>query len=151
MCAVLDSGQLPEILGGMNDEYKPLINWILDSGMAIVGGSKYNKELKSTPKYLRFFARLKQSGKLISIPDEIIDERVINLKKIEPKSDFDDPHLVALIIESGCKVICTGNDRRSHKYIRDTKFYGKGKRPSIYSSKNHTNLLRPSNICGKCR
>lgn len=72
------------------------------------------------------------------------------MKKIEPGKNFNDEHLVAIVISSRCAVVCT-DDKIAMSYLKKRKFYPKKIRtPKIYSNKKHQNLCKKDNIVGVC-
>lgn len=150
MCIVIDTCALHLVFLKKDCDFTPVNKWILKGkGKVVVGGSRYNNELKGARKYLPILAELSRLGKIVKVDDKSVDDCEIQIKKLESSASFNDPHIVALIRESGCKLLCSV-DSSSDKYIRNTKFYSKGKRPSIYRSKKHINLLSDSNIVGAC-
>ena len=68
-----------------------------------------------------------------------------------PQDDFNDPHIAAIIIESGCRLVCT-NDLESIPFIKRREFYSGGKKiPLFYTSKRNAKLLSDQYIVGICR
>ncbi len=58
-------------------------------------------------------------------------------------SDFDDHHLIAIIIVSGCKLICSDDSRLIHFLGEETCTHRSVSHPKIYSHAiNGTILLR---------
>ena len=145
MCVVLDTNAFGPFFDKSNkdhDEYKPVIQWIaFGKGKLVYGGTAYKKEMAKATKFLSLFANFNRSGKTILLDDKNVDNWQKKVREIEPSDKFDDPHLIAIILESKCKLICT-NDKRAMPYIKDNKFYiNEAKRPSIYSSKRNADLL----------
>ena len=158
MCLVLDTNAFSAFFDSNNTQhknYKPAFDWVLyGKGMLVYGGSKYKKEMKCAHKYIRFFASLDRAGKLVRVCDKNIDNYEKSLIEIEPNKDFDDPHLVAIVLESKCNIICT-NDKRAIPYLKNSMFYkGKTKKPRIYQSARNISLLSEkyiADICMPCR
>jgi len=157
MCLVLDTNVFSDFFDSNNanfSEYEPVRNWVFKgAGKLLYGGKKYKDEMRMAKKYLRFFASLDRAGKIIKLDDDKVNSHQIKVKELEDSKDFDDPHLIAIIIESKCQLICT-NDKRAIPYIKNNKFYPKGiKCPKIYSSKRNHKLLSNyyiSEICKPC-
>jgi hypothetical protein len=90
-------------------------------------------------------------GKLVHCPKETVDSEETLVKSIESSKKFNDPHLVALVRSSGCKLICT-RDKNSHKYLTMIKLYRSSlERPKLYTQAGNSNLLRDSNIVACCK
>lgn len=151
MCFILDSNSFSKFFNPECDdfiEFKPLHSWLFQtSGVKlIIGGSQYKRELSKLSRYHKYLIELGKARKIANISDEVVDEETTAVKSKESDPDFDDPHMVALIIVSGCKIFAS-HDKRADKFIKKRKLYPKGtSRPSIYRNKSHVNLLNPSNI-----
>lgn len=129
----------------------PVHDWIFHrEGKLVIGGTSYTKELKKLSKYLGPIQELSKINKVIVIDKDAVDSWEKKVKKLEPKKDFDDPHIVAIVEVSGCRVVCT-QDRRSDKYLQDKRFYSNSKKPSIYRTKKHAHLLACKNIARICQ
>lgn len=151
MCIIIDACVLPLVFKNEDPNFIPVYNWIFKGkGKMVFGGSKYSEELDRLSRYLNIIQELSRINKVVVVDKEAIDLCVKRLKKIEPKPDFDDPHIVAIVEESGCRVVCT-TDGRSDKYLKDKRFYKKSKKPSIYRTKYHSNLLVCKNIVSVCK
>ncbi|MDH1840491.1 hypothetical protein ACEUCT_07640 [Aeromonas caviae] len=157
MCLVIDMNTIPVIFNPQSEhheKYKPVLDWIIHGkGKMVCGGTKYWDELQRIGKYIRFFNQLNKAGKVVKIDDGKVDEKMKELMILCTDPDFDDPHIAALLIVSGCKVICT-EDERSYPYIRNKCWYPKGRNiPKIYkktSFKIASKLLIDDNIAEIC-
>lgn len=132
--------------------FSPVKKWITDGpGKFIIGGTTYKKELSKLSSALRFLTELEKKNKIIRKSDADVDNEEKNVKSIEPAKDFDDPHLVALIRLSGCKVICL-RDARAHRFLQKSSLYASAPdRPKLYTAKSHQKLLCKQNIAPCCR
>jgi len=153
MCIVIDSCAFSSIFNREakdHCEFLPILNWIVkDKGKMVYGGSKYKKELSKIPKYLRFVGQLKRAGKVIEINGSAVDKHQSDLEAKCRHRDFDDAHIVAIVIESGCKLICT-NERRAIPFFKNNDFYPKGvKKPKLYTSSNNCGLLEKKKLYAK--
>ena len=114
------------------------------------GGTKYRDELART-RYLAFFLELGKARKTVVGPTQDVDQIQKRVEQQVADGDFDDAHLVAIVLATGCRLICT-NDRRSHRFIKNSSLYSRPvKRPSIYSQRTHAHLLCDANIAPCCR
>ncbi|MGJ0483951.1 MAG: hypothetical protein ACR65R_05370 [Methylomicrobium sp.] len=139
----------------IHGEFRPALEWVLyGKGKLVFGGDKYKKELKAAPKYIRFFAALEKAGKIVKVNDEKVNDLEDLVRNIEPSNDFDDPHIIAIVLVSNCHIVCTG-DLRAIPYIKDSRFYTNGtKKPKLYISSRNASLLSDkyiSSICKPCQ
>ena len=133
-------------------EFAPVRDWVLNGkGKFIIGGSKYKTELLAITSILPILKELERRGKIVRRADDEVDAEVAAVKLIEPTNDFDDPHLVALIRLTGCKLICV-RDPRSHRFLRSVKLYHTSSdRPKLYTKAKNITLLCQANIKACCR
>ena len=109
------------------------------------GGSTYLKELRTANKYHGFMLELRRRGKAKMIETGAVDAEMMILVNQLPNA-CDDVHLIALFRASGCRLLCS-NDQRADAYIKNRQFYCQGQRPpKIYRCKKHSHLLRPCNV-----
>lgn len=153
MCIVLDVNIFSETFDVNNpshNEFKPVYDWIyFGKGKVIVGGTKYFSELKF--RYLNIIGELKKINKVVLVDNQIVDFETDKVSKLLTHKDFDDPHLVALLRASGCKLICS-NDSRGYKFFTHSLFFKPAsKKPKIYSSISHKKLLCDVNIAEICK
>jgi hypothetical protein len=135
-----------------HEKFKPVLDWVINGpGKFVTGGSKYKEELGKISSILSILAELKKKGKMVSVDDLKVNSDVEQIKALEPSKDFDDPHLVALIRLTSCKLVCT-RDFRSFRYLRSSKLYASlSLRPKIYTRKQNSTLLCPKNIARCCK
>lgn len=156
MCVVADPPTFIPMFKSADPEhqkFKPVIDWVMAGpGKFVMGGSKYNEELRAIRSILSHLSELEKMGKIIRKPEADVDEEESLVKVIEPDRDFDDPHLVALIRLTGCRLICV-RDPRSHKFLLATYLYRSSKdRPKLYTgAKRNSTLLITKNIGACCR
>ncbi len=155
MCLVIDINTLSCVFNETNadhEEFKPVFDWIeAGKGKIVFGGTNYMKELRKARQYLRLFADYSKKRKTVRLNDNEVDkhEKEIISKVNDP--DCNDPHIMAIIAVSKCKVLCS-NDKKSYKYLKNPKFYPKGvDRPKIFSRKSCENLLVDDNILQICK
>ncbi len=157
MCLILDTnafGMFFDKKNSFHHDFEPVLKWVIyGKGKLIYGGTTYKKEMKKASKYIKLFTNLQRAGKLILVSDENVDIYENKLIKKCKDKDFDDPHLVAIIIESGCKIICT-NDKRAIPFLKEKSLYmNMVDKPKIYQSKKNISLLSDkyiSKICMPC-
>lgn len=155
MCIIVDPPLFIPMLKSSdpsNAIYSPVREWIDNGpGKFVIGGTKYRDELRKICSVLPILAEYERKGKIVRQNNTAVDAEVTAVKTIEPRKDFDDPHLVALVRSCGCKLICV-NDPRSHKFLRDVRFYQSNKhRPKLYTRPKNVTLLVNNNIASCCR
>lgn len=162
MCIIVDTNCFAPVFdrkSEKHDQFAPVLEWIISGkGKLIYGGSKYFEELKKASRYLKIINSLKKIGKAILVPKELVDKEQKRIEKKITDSDFDDPHLPAIVIVSKCKIICS-SDTRSIKYVTQSKLYPKGiDIPKYYTGIKNKKLLcdkyihdsyKPLNKCNK--
>lgn len=157
MCVIIDTNTLSPVFDKENKEhkqFKPVFDWIYNRKVKIVyGGTDYKRELQKATKFLKLFIEFDKTRKMIvKLSDKKVDEEQ---KKVQDKikklpdntQDFNDSHLIAIVIVSGCRIICSHN-KRHFKLIKNKKLYPSHiKIPKIYSGHNtHKKLLCDKNI-----
>jgi hypothetical protein len=151
MCIVIDACVFGSVFNPNSQghsEFKPVRDWVYDKekrGQVVYGGSKYKKELG---KHIGLFTELAKKRKAIKLDDGQVDLTAAGLRENLPKT-FNDEHLLAIFILSGCKLLCSTNDN-DFAVIQDKVYYPKGKKPPrIYKALSHAHLLSDEN-CKPC-
>lgn len=155
MCLIIDTCSFADVFNSSTENhniFKPVLLWVTKGkGKIIYGGTKYKNEMKLMPKYFSILVELSKQGRVVILDDVVVDRAENKVREIEPNPDFDDPHLVALVIVSRSRIVCT-NDKRAHKFLKRRELYPKGVyKPRIYSNEKHTDLLSDENIIGVCK
>lgn len=136
-------------------EFKPIFDWLFEGeGKVVFGGETYRKELEHLTDIRKIFVLLERMNKVVHIDDDKVDAYVKKLKSKLVHRDFDDQHIVAIVAESKCQLICS-KDKRAMPYfknkIKGISLYPRGvKRPQIYTAKRHKKLLCKKNIAKVC-
>ena len=155
MCIVADPPTFVPIFKSSDPdhvEFAPVRAWVLDGpGKFVLGGTKYKAELQAVSSILPFLAELEKRGKIVRTSDQKVEMEEAMVKKIEPTKDFDDPHLVALVRLTGCRLICI-RDTRAHRFLTAEVFYRSTKdRPRLYTRLKNQSLLCSNNVAPCCR
>ncbi len=156
MCIVIDTNTFASVFDKSSkhhDEFKPVLDWIVyGKGKIVYGGKKYKQELRQARKYLSLFLELDKAKKIVTVGDDRVDEQQRDVQAVVEHRDFDDPHLIAIIIVSGCRLICS-SDSRAYPFFKDGKLYPKhAQRPKIYSGhSSNIDLLCDENIVAVCK
>lgn len=154
MCIIIDTCSFSSVFDSQavdHCEFKPLLKWLTQGrGKIVYGGSKYKSELRKAHKYFRFFAEFKRAGKLVEVNCDDVDCHEKNVISCVADTSCDDPHLIAIVIVSGCCLICSA-DKRSYKFVKQTNLYPKGvSKPKLYTKSKNANLLTDKYIVKVC-
>jgi len=151
MCVVIDANTFhctfdPSSI--LFNEFSPVNQWIHKEPRArlVYGGTKYKREMVALQKYFPYLVELRRLNKIAEINDSIVDstETKVEAKVRNPK--FNDAHIIAIFIVSGCRIFCS-NDQRADKYLKMQLLYPKKhKRPKVYRGKKHIHLLCRKNL-----
>jgi hypothetical protein len=92
------------------------------------------------PNYLKIFKELETARKTVLLESEKVDTKVIELKEKKPQNSFNDPHIMAILIVSDTKLLCT-KEKELLKYLYDKTLYPLDyELPIVYSSENKIDL-----------
>ena len=153
MCLVIDTSTIAMVFDPTNkrhSDFRPVFQWLNSSGRVIFGGHKYVAELAKMQRYVRIVNELARAGKVVKLDNTEVDRIAAELKVKVPDPNFDDEHIIAIVIVSRCKLICS-DDQRAYPYFRRKDLYPKGlRRPRIYRHHMHATLCCKQNIVSIC-
>jgi hypothetical protein len=153
MCIVIDINTFASVFDSNSQnhaEFKPVLEYVTTKqGRMVYGGTRYIDEIPH--KFLSLVAELTSAGRAIMVDGAKVDEEGRRLSKLVQHPDFDDQHLVALLIVSNVKLICS-LDKRAYPFFRSKEFFGTGssKRPRIYQGAKNKDLLEKSSYLKAC-
>lgn len=154
MCIIVDTNTIARVFDEDNQEhedFKPVRDWIINKkGKLVYGGTKYLEELGAMGQYLKLFQLLGRVNKTVIIDKETVDEYQAEAEELIQHKDFDDPHLVAILQVSSCKLVCS-IDKRAFPFLTHATFFKGKKKPKIYSAARNKDLLCDANIAQCCR
>lgn len=156
MCIIVDTNTFGPVFDSGNEkhaEFKPVFDWVLyGKGKFVIGGSKYMGELRKAQKYLRIFGVLNiYRNKVIQLDTAEVDKIQKSIEAMVSDSDFDDPHLPAMVIVSKCRLICS-DDSRSVRFVTNPHLYpDKVKTPKYYTGSRNCDLLSDKYIDARYR
>ena len=158
MCLVIDADCLGRVFDSKNSQHAQFAavwNWINDGrGRMIYGGTKYKHQLRAASKFLFIIGELEKKGRTVRLSDHDVDEVAATLKARIPDPAFDDEHLVAMVIVSRCRVVCT-KDKTAISFLRRNDVFAEYcgvSRPSIYCGhRTHVNLCCDVHVVQICR
>jgi predicted nucleic acid-binding protein len=153
MCIVIDTDTLSRVFNREDQEhadFKPVLKWILcGPGIIVYGGTRYMQQLSKAGTYMKIFAELERCGKVHVEDRQKVDDRERAIATAVPIPGFNDHHIVAILLVTGCLLVCS-NNRRHRKYLRNSRFFPrKAKRPSVYGCASDGRLLCTRNIPAK--
>jgi rRNA-processing protein FCF1 len=134
---IVDINIAPYVFSDSPGHYIKLRNCITtptNKAILIYGGEKFLREYRNIIIQNRsLFVELQRRGKIKVLDKNVINDEEKRLKTIAPEKDFDDEHIIACILHSNCKLVCT-DDKRMDKYIKDKNrlFSKKPRRVKIY-------------------
>ncbi len=164
MCIILDVNIIPCIFNPDNanhQKFQPVLEWIENNnGKIVYGGTTYGTEASVLKRYFKRLVEFEHQGKAIILDKEKVDYTEESLKESGIfNGDFDDHHIVAIIIISNCRLILCSDNVEHMSLIK--KSIPKIKRlnlcqpslktPRIYCSVKNKDMLRDNNIaiCGR--
>jgi len=158
MCLVIDANCFALVFEPCtkgHHKFVPVLNWITEGrGRMIYGGTKYNAELGRSTKILGIVKELSTQRRTVRLSNATVDPIAVALKVKFPEADFDDEHIVALVIASHCCVVCT-NDDTAISYLKRLDVFSDHadvERPKIYKGdKRHAKLCCDQNIVKICQ
>jgi hypothetical protein len=158
MCVIIDMNTLSCVFNEKNEkhnEFKPVLDWIKEGkGRIVYGGSKYLSELEKMTHYRRILIDYERKRKTIKLDDYKVDQKQQEIEGIIKHPDFNDSHIVAIIIVSRCRLLCS-KDSSSYPFIRNKTLYpSKFGKISIYRGYNDKDMLLSRNVkrlCKRCR
>ena len=102
-------------------------------------------------RFLTVVGNYERQNRLVKLPKERVDSLMHEIKRKHVHKDFDDPHLVAMVIISKCRVVCT-NDDRAVPFLTDKRLYPRRfKLPHIFKNEGSASLCCNENIVPVCR
>ena len=155
MCIVIDANTFSTVFNPdsqKHGDFKPVLEWIVHGrGKIVYGGDKYKQELRNARKYHGLFSELSKVSKVIEVDCQRVNEIQEEVAGRVDHRDFDDPHLIAIIIVSGCKLICS-DDSSAYPFLKRKDLYlNKVSRPKIYRRSTNRDLLCDNNIADICK
>ena len=145
MAIIIDTNCLANVFSRnskKHDDFAPVLEWVINGkGVLVFGGTKYMNELRKTTKYMKIIKLLNDCKKVYIGNKTNIDKIQAEIEKRNRCSDFDDPHLPAIVIDTKCKLICS-EDTQSVPHVKDEKWYPKHIAvPCFYTGLRNTDLL----------
>jgi predicted nucleic acid-binding protein len=144
MCLIVDNNVAADFFCGSNPDLDPLKKAVFNATCCLYyGGTKLRNEYFRSPKVRRVVKNLDQAGRAKAISDVLVDAR---MNQVEPNCISDDPHIIALALESGARLLCSF-DQALHTDFTNAALIN-NPRGSVYQQAGHQHLIRKH--CKSC-
>lgn len=138
MSLIVDNNVAADFFCGSNPDLAPLKSAVLNATCCLYyGGSKLRNEYFQSPKVRRIVKQLDQAGRAKAFPDATIDAR---MNQVAPNCVSDDPHIIALALESGARLLCS-HDQDLHSDFTNPTLIN-NPRGHVYQNVTHAHLIR---------
>ena len=111
MCTVIDADTFLYFCNPDSEMYRdfqPVRDWIENSSCKIVyGGTDYQNHLDKYRRFLGHLTEQDRKGKTEHLNDDEVDRVTNAIKGDFSGIDFNDHHIVALVLISRCKLVCS--------------------------------------------
>ncbi|HET6747055.1 MAG TPA: hypothetical protein VFH06_03055 [Candidatus Saccharimonadales bacterium] len=154
MCIIVDINTLASVFktsSADHGQFAPVLSHIRSrKSNLIIGGSKFEAELKLNKEFYKILSIMKSNGQAVEADRSRVDslEASIAAKFSDPL--FNDKHIVALCYISNARLVCT-KDLVLQSYIKKRDFYNKGKTPAkVFNSKSPAKIVPGGSFKPKC-
>lgn len=153
MCAIIDINAAAQALGGTpSDAARKFLDSIESKKMKLViGGAKYNEEIKKNYRIISYFRMGRLRGYVRLVNDEKVDLAAATMIR-NNCCVSNDEHIIALAQVSGARLLYS-NDTSLGKDFKNPTLVG-GTRGRIYTTRRgpkftqaHKRLLRRNDLC----
>ena len=170
MCIVIDADVFSYVINpnsSNHGDFRPVKDWIVSGkGKLVYGGTKYAEEILGHQGFRGFLVQMEHKGKTVNVACGSVDKVEVDLKQNIKGSGFNDYHIVAIILVSGCKLVCSNDQGLSNLisvcYNRVARPLMKRvskrvsirwpiHRPIIYKKQTHRVHLCDQNIAACCQ
>lgn len=143
VCIIIDANLASLVFSTpVSDDFRPIFEWILHHGGALVHGGKNSVELYRVESARRLIREWARAGRAYQHPEKDVDKetrRVI----AEGNCISDDPHIIALARLTNVRLVCT-RDKDLHKDFKSCLRKPPG---SVYQRRSHSRLLKHTAGC----
>jgi hypothetical protein len=141
MCLIIDANcAINTLCQNPTAEFAPVMQAIHGNNATIaLGGSKQREEYQKLASVWRYIVALEKAGKARLFPDKPVDELQKKLVN-EGLLKSDDPHIMALAIFSGVRLLCSKDQNLHCDFVN--KIFVDKPRGSVYQNASHVHLLK---------
>ena len=143
MCLIVDNNGASDFFCGAVPDLVPLKNAVLASACCLYYGGNLRREYFRSEKVKRMVRQLDQAGRAKAVSDAAVDTR---MRIVAPHCVSDDPHIIALALESGARLLCS-LDRALHTDFTNPQLIN-APRGHVYQNAAHEHLIR--RLCKRC-
>lgn len=143
MSLIVDNNIAAEFFCGTGPDLLPLRNAVLNSVCCLYYGGGLRREYFRSEKVKRMVKQLDQAGRAKAVPDAKVDARMVI---VAPQCVSDDPHIIALALESGARLLCS-LDQALHTDFTNPQLIN-APRGHVYQNATHEHLIRQH--CQRC-
>lgn len=102
MPIVIDANRAGDFTAPLSGHAPEILNRLRGRSLRIVTGGKLHRELSRT-RLLPILVEGQRIGKLIHVRDNLVDDEELVVSELKTASD--DPHVIALLRLSGCRLL----------------------------------------------
>jgi hypothetical protein len=139
MCLILDANCLHKVFPDVDAEFLPVLEALM-SGNAklILGGTKLTAEYQLLKKAWKMVVAFDKAGRVKKISNSQVDAKEAELNATG-KLQSDDPHVIALAIISGVRLLCSHDQNLHADFTNPAILHPRG---SVYQNGSHKRLIR---------
>jgi hypothetical protein len=137
VCLIIDSNVVHKI---SDVDHQPIMMALAAKKATLVYGGELRREYRKIKDfYHKILLRLDQSGAAKIYLDKEIDQKTDDLKQAGGYSS-DDPHILALAIVTGARLVCSEDNAVCSDFKNKTLI--NNPRGSVYRKASHAHLIR---------
>lgn len=168
MCVVVDADTFAYFtnpISSRHKEFQPVVKWVRSSNSKFVyGGKTYGDQLDKYKGFRDFLTRMWQEGKTHKLNHKEVDDIENALARTITGPDYNDHHIVAIVLISRCKLVCSMDSglrnlinacysSSGRSTIKRQLRIRNSRKPGIYSGRGSASTLHRrtfSDNCGPC-
>jgi len=137
MSLIVDNNVAAEFFCGATPDLQPLKRAVLNAVLCLYYGGELRREYFRSAKVRQAVKILDQAGRAKAVSDAAVDEKTTEVK---PKCVSDDPHVIALAIVFGARLLCS-RDQALHQDFGNPQWIN-SPRGYVYQNASHEHLIR---------
>lgn len=153
MCAIVDANVKHDVFGGgqtRSEAAGEFFEWIDQGKGTLVVGGKLLDELAGD-RFNAWFQEARSRGKAVLVDKQAVERRTKQLEA-DPSLISDDPHVIALALESGARLLYTHDRDLQRDFCNKNLVAPVGKIYTTLKSKDFTSAKRKfldKNVCSR--
>jgi predicted nucleic acid-binding protein len=137
MSLIVDNNVAVEFFCGSTPDLQPLKQAVLDAICCLYYGGQLQREYFRSEKVRRMVKQFDQAGRAKKVSDTAVDKKT---DEVKPKCVSDDPHVIALALVSGARLLCS-RDQDLHTDFKNPELIN-SPRGHVYQNASHEHLIR---------